>query len=230
MIKYHPADDLLYAHAAGSLPASMSIAVAAHSEMCEACAKKLALFENQIADEAFGLAEASETPLDSDNLLTAADNDEFAGMLTAIMNDEQMPSTPISPSPKSDIDVAGERYTLPTALRRYHHLGWSSVGALSRARLPLNEGDTRASLLHIGMNGGVPSHTHKGTEVTLLLSGHFEDEHDSYVPGDFIILDSSDHHTPQTHDGCLCYTVADAPLHFTKGVSQLLNAVGHVIY
>ncbi|MEZ8144231.1 transcriptional regulator [Enterovibrio norvegicus FF-33] len=224
MIKYHPADDLLYAHAAGTLPASMSIAVSAHSEMCDFCAKKVALFENQIADETFNLADNSEA---SSN---ASDSDEFAGMLSAILSDEQLPSTPISPSPESKIDVAGERYTLPTALRRYHHLGWSSVGSLSRARLPLNEGDTRASLLHIGMNSGVPSHTHKGTEVTLLLSGHFEDEHDSYVPGDFIILDSSNHHTPQTHDGCLCYTIADAPLHFTKGVSQLLNAVGHVIY
>ncbi|WP_028025289.1 ChrR family anti-sigma-E factor [Enterovibrio calviensis] len=224
MIKYHPADELLLAHAAGTLPASMSIAVAAHSEMCEICANKLVAFENQAAEEAF-----SASQLHQDEPQEQA-SDEFDAMMAAIMSDEHLPSTLVAPSPEANIDVAGERYTLPTALRRYHHLGWSSIGAISRARLPLNEGDTHASLLHIGMNSGVPSHTHKGTEVTLLLSGHFEDEYDQYVPGDFIILDSANHHTPQTHDGCLCYTVADAPLHFTKGVSQLLNAVGRVIY
>ncbi|MGF1766427.1 ChrR family anti-sigma-E factor [Enterovibrio makurazakiensis] len=223
MIKYHPADELLIAHAAGTLPASMSIAVAAHSEMCEICAKKLIAFENQAAELAFSAPQ-------QDDEQQEIENDEFEAMMASIMSDEQLPITLVSASPEANIDVAGERYTLPTALRRYHHLGWSSIGAISRARLPLNEGNTHASLLHIGMNGGVPSHTHKGIEVTLLLSGQFEDEHDQYVPGDFILLDSENHHTPQTRDGCLCYTVADAPLHFTKGVSQILNAVGRVIY
>ncbi|KXF81759.1 ChrR family anti-sigma-E factor [Enterovibrio coralii] len=220
MIKYHPSDDLLKEHAAGSLLASMSIAVSAHCEMCEHCQAKVIQFEKELAAEAFDKQEAAAQEA----------QDEFAGMMSAIINDTSAPLTLVSPSPASEIDVGGDRYTLPIALRRYHHLGWSSIGAISRARLPLNEGDMRASLLHIGMNGSVPSHTHKGMEVTLLLSGHFEDEHDSYVPGDFIVLDASNHHTPHTHDGCLCYTVADAPLHFTKGVSQLLNTVGRVIY
>ncbi|WP_325892484.1 ChrR family anti-sigma-E factor [Grimontia sp. NTOU-MAR1] len=222
MIKYHPSEALLESHAAGELPASMSIAVAAHCELCSCCAEKLAQYEAKAADAAF-----------NDDIFTeqqSAHEDIFSDMMASIVNGENAPLTKVSASPVSEIEVAGERYKLPTALRRYHHLGWSSIGSISRARLPLNEGDTRASLLHIGMNGSVPSHTHKGMEVTLLLSGHFEDEHDKYVPGDFIILDSTNHHTPQTHDGCLCYTVADAPLHFTKGVSQLLNTVGHVIY
>jgi putative transcriptional regulator len=223
MIKYHPSEALLESHAAGELPASMSIAVAAHCELCACCAEKLAQYETKAAAAAFD----DEDVVAQDSV---AQEDVFAEMMAAIVAGESKPLTKVSASPMSEIEVAGERYNLPTALRRYHHLGWNSIGAISRARLPLNEGDTRASLLHIGMNGSVPSHTHKGMEVTLLLSGHFEDEHDKYVPGDFIVLDSSNHHTPQTHDGCLCYTVADAPLHFTKGVSQLLNTVGRVIY
>ncbi|PML80029.1 ChrR family anti-sigma-E factor [Enterovibrio norvegicus] len=234
MIKYHPTDEMLAAHAVGDLAASMSIAVSAHCEMCEHCMNKVALFTEQAAQLAFdvplphggnavsGNDIAQEEPLDMDAM--------FGNMLADIMSDEMVPKTLVTPSPKAEISVCGETYSLPIALRRYHQLGWSSIGTISRARLPLNEGDTRASLLHIGMNGSVPSHTHKGTELTLLLGGHFEDENDTYVPGDFIMLDASNHHTPQTHDGCLCYTVSDAPLHFTKGVSQLLNAVGRVIY
>ncbi|MDD1783689.1 ChrR family anti-sigma-E factor [Enterovibrio sp. ZSDZ35] len=223
MIKYHPSDDLLRDHAAGTLLASMSIAVSAHCEMCKTCRQRVMQLEQQIADDVF--ADNHSVGEQHDDL-----DDTFENMMTAITSDSSAPVTLVTPSPASNIDVGGERYALPIALRRYHHLGWSSIGAISRARLPLNEGDTRASLLHIGMNGSVPSHTHKGMEVTLLLSGHFEDEHDTYVPGDFIVLDASNNHTPHTRDGCLCYTVADAPLHFTKGVSKLLNTVGRVIY
>lgn len=223
MIKYHPSADLLLTHAAGDLPASMSIAVAAHCEMCPECAEKVFAHEMLLSEAAFGQ--------DQDSVpMTVDDESGFDAMLSSILSGAASPVTKISASPASHVEVAGERYTLPTALRRYQHLGWNSIGAISRARLPLNEGDTRASLLHIGMNGSVPSHTHKGMEVTLLLSGHFEDEEGGYVPGDFIVLDGTTNHTPHTLDGCLCYTVADAPLHFTKGMSQLLNAVGRVIY
>ncbi|MBV7299729.1 ChrR family anti-sigma-E factor [Enterovibrio paralichthyis] len=222
MIKHHPSDELLLAHAGGELPASMTIAVAAHCEMCDTCAEKVAQYEITLSDSAFDETLNVET--------SESDSAVFATMMAAITRGDITPVTKMTASPEAHIDVAGERYTLPVALRRYYQLGWSSVGSISRARLPLNEGDTRASLLHIGMNGTVPSHTHKGMELTLLLSGHFEDEKGTYVPGDFIILDGSTNHTPHTHDGCLCYTVADAPLHFTKGVSQLLNAVGRVIY
>lgn len=235
MIKYHPTDEMLMAHAVGELSASMAIAVSAHCEMCEQCAKKVAFFTEQAAHQAFD----DDDAFTDEDTLEVADRTQtdsidtnalFSSMLANIISDETVPKTLVTPSPKTEVSVCGETYALPRALRRYHQLGWSSIGTISRARLPLNEGDTRASLLHIGMNGSVPSHTHKGTELTLLLGGHFEDEHDSYVPGDFILLDANNHHTPQTHDGCLCYTVSDAPLHFTKGVSQLLNAVGRVIY
>ena len=235
MIKYHPTDEMLMAHAVGELTASMAIAVSAHCEMCDQCAKKVALFTEKAAQQAFDAASLNDNNTEAS--ITDSLNEEsvdmdamFGNMLADIMSDETVPKTLVTPSPQAEISVCGETYALPRALRRYHQLGWSSIGTISRARLPLNEGDTRASLLHIGMNGSVPSHTHKGTELTLLLGGHFEDEHDTYVPGDFIVLDGNNHHTPQTHDGCLCYTVSDAPLHFTKGVSQLLNAVGRVIY
>jgi putative transcriptional regulator len=35
---------------------------------------------------------------------------------------------------------------------------------------------------------------------------------------------------PATPDGCLCYTVQDAPVQFTKGLSRLLNGITHRLY
>ncbi|WP_245680645.1 ChrR family anti-sigma-E factor [Veronia pacifica] len=189
--------------------------------MCPQCKKAL---DECAAAEGKALIGAEEAEV------TEAVNAEFGDMLSNILSDSIDPITVTRATPDTHIDVAGERYKLPTALRRYKEIDWSTMGAISRARLPLDEGKTRASLLHIGLNGSVPSHTHKGYELTLLLSGSFTDENGTYAPGDFIMLSGEDHHTPVSKDGCLCYTVSNAPLHFTSGVSKLLNTIGRVIY
>lgn len=218
MIKFHPTDDMLQAFAAGNLPTSMAIAISAHVELCDKCAEHVDRINQQLADDAF----SKDVP----------DSVDMDDILESIMSEDPPSSESLAEEAyvSRRISVDGKQYTLPRALRRYTESKWSSFGKIQRARLPLEEGETRASLLHISVNGTVPSHTHRGYELTLLLEGTFEDENDKYVPGDFILLDSRHHHTPYTKEGCLCYTIADAPLHFTKGVSKLLNSVGHAIY
>ncbi|WP_434355277.1 ChrR family anti-sigma-E factor [Parasalinivibrio latis] len=221
MIKYHPYESMLVAFAAGELPTSLTIAVSAHAEMCPECQAKIDRYTEMLAEKAFNSVEEISSPL----------TDSFSGMLSRIFDSPQSADEPrLAPSPPATITVCGDVYALPRSLRRFSDLGWSSIGPISRARLPLNEEPVRSSLLHIQADASVPTHTHSGYELTLLLDGEFEDENDKYIPGDFIWLDSQHHHTPFTKDGCLCYTVADAPLHFTKGASKLLNAVGNVIY
>ena len=60
--------------------------------------------------------------------------------------------------------------------------------------------------------------------------GTIEDGDTRYQAGDFIWRDASHAHSPRTPDGCLCYTVQDAPVHFTKGLSRLLNGISHRLY
>jgi len=74
-------------------------------------------------------------------------------------------------------------------------------------------------------------HEHKGYEVTLLLAGSFSDEYGSYNRGEFLFYLAGDaKHSPKTENGCLCYAVQDAPLHFTQGMSKVLNPLGKLIY
>lgn len=132
-------------------------------------------------------------------------------------------------------EVKGVSYSLPKAFRPFIAnpslaSSWSGIGQVSRMRLDTRDGKARSSLLHIAAGGEIPEHTHKGQEITLLLHGHFSDEMGDYAPGDFMVTDVRHQHTPRTLDGCLCYTVVDAPLHFTKGLSKLLNPIGELIY
>ena len=128
------------------------------------------------------------------------------------------------------ISVQGKQYKLPRALSNMALGKWTSVGKIARARMALDEEPIRASLLQIQPGGSVPEHTHKGFELTLLLEGHFKDDMGEYGPGDFIMLDGENTHSPITEDGCLCYTVANDAQYFTQGINKLLNPIGNFIY
>ncbi|MCS6203228.1 ChrR family anti-sigma-E factor [Shewanella baltica] len=243
MIKHHPQQELLVSHANGVLPLSMAIAVSAHCALCEACREQLALLTEQAANSALNPdgahAHAAKHHIDQESIHTAhidtgntqATNVpvmDIDAMLAQIM--AQPAATEVPNNAPLDVQVKQQHYTVPSVFRQHLARPWQILGKVSRMRFDVDEMNTRASLLHIDAQGEIPQHTHKGYELTLLLAGAFSDLNGDYVPGDFIVLDSQHHHSPKTVDGCLCYTVLDAPLHFTKGLSKLLNPIGELIY
>lgn len=217
MIKFHPSEQALALFARGELPSPMTVAIAAHIEFCGECQSHLEEIEQSLAQSTFS-SPAPEAALD-DALLAMMDD----------ITQSQVPDS-LSVQAQKSVNINGRNIRLPRALS---HIGLSSfmqAGKLSRARLDITEDDVRASLLYISAGGSIPEHTHTGTELTLLLDGTFSDEQGSYVPGDFILLDSEHNHTPYTENGCLCLAVVDSPLHFNKGLSRLLNPIGELIY
>lgn len=232
MITHHPKHELLNAFVEGELPASLSAAIAVHAELCSICAKNIQCLIDESAanvlskDAQIYSTSSKKTTLSLNDQSEAVNN--YALMIDTITDDESI--TEVNTQEPLEIEIKGSTYQLPTALRSISMTGWQKMGKLSRARLTLNEGVLHASLLHIDKNGGVPSHTHKGFELTLLLEGGFQDEVGSYVKGDFIWLTNKNTHTPHTKTGCLCYTVADDAMQFTQGLSKLLNPIGSFIY
>ncbi|MCG9722810.1 ChrR family anti-sigma-E factor [Shewanella sp. Isolate7] len=237
MINHHPTSDVLAQFVAGNLPASVSVLVSSHVELCAECARSVQRLTQQAAIDAFGeLADetAGDELLATDLISELAgefefeleDFDECIAAITAEEADDkrQLPQT------VTEIAVGGERIALPTALRSIPLREWQGLGKLSRSRLALDDGDLRMSLLHIDKGGSVPCHTHKGFEITLLLQGSFTDEMGEYRKGDFIWLDGQHTHQPVTEEGCVCLTVSSDAIHFTQGMSQLLNPIGRFIY
>ncbi|WP_299806204.1 ChrR family anti-sigma-E factor [uncultured Shewanella sp.] len=221
MIKYHPKEEMLLLHAQGKLHLGLANAVSAHCELCTVCKHKLNALTEQLAQASL---------VDDKPLLEPTNTEmDFSSMMAQIMELPATPQTSHSTS-RQTVQVNGYKYQLPRALSQQANKSWSGLGKISRMRLDADDDTARASLLHIDANGEIPEHTHTGREVTLLLAGYFEDEFSQYVPGDFIELDAQHKHSPKTANGCLCYTVVDAPLHFTKGISKLLNPIGELIY
>ena len=82
-----------------------------------------------------------------------------------------------------------------------------------------------ATLYWIKPGRTIPSHTHEGSEVTLVLKGGFSDATGHYMRGDVAIADGDVNHTPRADDGedCICFSVIDAPLKFTGPVARFFR-------
>ncbi|MGF1752057.1 ChrR family anti-sigma-E factor [Vibrio makurazakiensis] len=240
MIKHHPSRALLEEFVSGNMVASVSVIISSHIEMCSEC--------KALADELTLIAAQKEFDTDDTFFTENTDHDEFgevdlSGIENATEQDESFSKSLIEsimtqpvdqedtlPTTVTEIDVSGTRISLPRAIKSIALKEWQGLGKVSRARLNLDDGERRTSLLHIAKGGHVPSHTHNGFEITLLIQGSFEDEMGTYEAGDFIWLDSEHTHTPVTQEGCVCLTVSSDALHFTQGVSQLFNPLGKLIY
>jgi putative transcriptional regulator len=241
MIKLHPETPMLSSFVAGELPASVSVIIASHVEMCSQCQQEVERLTQQAANACFGesnvmpMAGVDSVQIDDEFgsfSLEAELNSNELSMLEAITGMAPERGTIVNTAVVEDkeIEVSGVRFTIPRALRTVEMKPFQGLGKLSRSRLSLQDGDIRTSILHIDKGGSVPTHTHKGFEITLLLQGSFEDEMGTYHAGDFIWLDSKHTHQPVTKTGCVCLTVSSNAIRFTKGVSQLLNPIGQFIY
>ncbi|KGJ91489.1 ChrR family anti-sigma-E factor [Colwellia psychrerythraea] len=228
MINHHPKFELIQAFVNGDLPASLSAGVAIHADMCPVCQQTIAQITEQVAEASFEEEYLDRFIVDDIEALDAVAVIDFDHMI-----DDIVESSDISvalPKVEKTISFNDKTYTIPTALSNMELGKHAHIGKLTRSRIQLNENEIHTSLLHIQPGGGVPEHTHKGFELTVLLEGSFHDESGEYVKGDFIMLDSSHQHHPISTNGCLCYTVANDALHFTQGINKLLNPIGSFIY
>ena len=221
MIKTHPTELMLRAFAADELPLPLAVGVSAHCELCPECAAQVQTLEAELANQLLA-------PAAPDQGLPAGLDAMLAEILQQPVATVAELAQQVRPAP--ELRVAGQSYRLPRVLARHHAPKWRHIGAIRQHSLPLDEMGARASLLHIEAVGYIPEHTHKGYELTLLLGGTIEDGDTRYQAGDFIWRDASHAHSPHTPDGCLCYTVQDAPVQFTKGLSRLLNGISHRLY
>ncbi|WP_160061560.1 ChrR family anti-sigma-E factor [Psychromonas sp. L1A2] len=234
MIKHHPKFELIEAFVNGDLPASLSIAITIHADMCPLCQQKIVQLTEQVAEQSFEEDVISLDDLDDFSYLEATVDDGldadaiFDSMISNITFSEALDE--IAKPVDRSITFKDKTYVLPTVLNNVGFGKTANVGKLSRSRLQLNEDEIHSNLLHINAGGGVPAHTHKGFELTVLLDGSFKDHKGEYHKGDFIMLDGTFTHTPMSEKGCLCYTVANDALHFTQGINKLLNPIGNFIY
>jgi len=199
-------DALLAAYGAGSLDPSLHALVASHLILKPQGRRFVAALEDLAADQ---ITQMAPEPLSR--------RDE---RLAQIFATGIAPSAP--PAKSSDV--------LPAPLRQYLRQGLNDIHW--RTKLPgvkefriEEKGRGDASLLWVRAGRRMPSHTHEGSEVTLVLQGGFSDVTGHYGRGDIAIADADLDHKPVSDldEDCLCFAVTDAPLHLTGPFGRVLD-------
>ncbi|RWU12051.1 transcriptional regulator [Pseudidiomarina gelatinasegens] len=222
MIKFHPSEQHLVLYAAGELSPAMLMMVGTHVDMCAHCQSHVQDIEEQMASKLFG---------DNEQLARRASFDEQQ-MLQAIFN-SQVPADSVPIAANDSLYLEGQRFALPPTLaRNHHHIGeWSRLpGKLWRAPVRVG-GEEMLNFIYMAEHASLPEHTHKGNEATLVVNGVFNDEHNEYRDGDFMLLDGNHKHSPATqNEDCLTIAALEGPLHFTTGLSRLLNPFSSLFF
>jgi putative transcriptional regulator len=209
MANLHPDLDLMTDFSAGTLPLALAACVSVHVSDCAHCRK----LTERLTQVGVALFEKLDPQAVSDTQL-----DKVLARLE-------------EKAPLEYPRIAEGKDTTPAILQRlmsrdFSDLTWKKIGSSLRISY-LRTGDPshEIALYHIKAGGHIPEHTHRGNEMTLVLTGGFSDSEGSYDQGDFIYRKPGDVHAPtavQSED-CICLAVLDAPLKFTGWKFRWMN-------
>ncbi len=193
--QHHPSEALLMDYAAGTLDAARELVVVAHTASCEVCAREVALMET-----------VGGAMLDR---LTPAPvaNDALATVLGRI--ERPVPSAAVAADQNPDW-IRVPSAVLDAAKR---HRRWAAPGVWV-APITGDRKGMRAYLLRIGKGMSVPRHTHRGSEMVVVLKGAYADGELCHRAGDFAENAVELEHQPvATQDGeCICLIAAEGAL------------------
>ena len=99
-----------------------------------------------------------------------------------------------------------------------------SLGVVEHV-INFGEEEVKASIYRIAPGRSVPSHSHDGAEITLVLEGGFSDEYGSYGAGDIAIQESNSEHQPiADNDGeCVVFAVNEGAVRLTGPLGRMIS-------
>ena len=216
----HPSTEMLEKFVSGDLSVGVNLAISAHVEMCDQCKSTIQEIELRTADQWTNAESSSSAVYQADT----------ASMIDSIIATPQLKEPIEEESEVGSIHMLDRSVKLPKVLAKAASEGlvWKQLGAgISQADVKIDE-EAHCSFLYMKPGSQTPVHKHQGTETTLVLDGSMTDELGEYGKSDFIFRTNNDTHQPRTEDGCLCFSVLDSPLTFTKGLARLLNPINRL--
>lgn len=204
-ISHHPDPATLMSFAAGTLSEALSAVVAAHADVCRACARDLRRLD---VVGAVLLERLAPRPL------SAAEPD---------------PARPRGPEARRRPAADGRPLIESIVGGPIEARSWRRIApGVRTSRIALSDGakgDLR--LLRVAAGKTIPEHGHGGGELTLVLAGAFRDATGHYRLGDIADLDADVEHTPLVDaDGeCICLIASETPARFKGVVSRWLAPI-----
>ena len=215
----HPDSELLLEYASGNLSPAPIVAVTTHLHYCETCRDLVAAMQ-EVGGTLLGeLGEQKQASIETiDNLLeqvmsaidkSDADNGQQGSDGATSVGKMQRPRA--AQTHDDDDELLAK---LPRFIMRFvpeDRLRWQNRFP-SLWRIPLSVGDDshETTLFRINAGDKTPVHSHKGQELSLVLSGSFSDQHGiSYQQGDFLVRPAGEEHCAYAapNEDCICLNV-----------------------
>jgi len=205
--RFHPNPEILLKYASGHLSSAYAMAVELHTKFCNGCSSHIAELES-IGGKLLN---------DQKNTSVTKGFDDLMQRISTL---ETQVKTPL----KSGHITADVDSIVQLAKNSGHKRKWKSITSkISNLSVDLGDMGYDVNLIKIKGGSTIPMHTHKGTEVTVVMSGSFKDGYGEYKVGDFLIRDASVKHSPTAEVDCICFAVTDAPLHYTGVLGPIIN-------
>jgi len=209
-IRHHLSPEVLAAYSTGDLPEAFSLVVATHVSLCDDCRATLESLD------AIGGAVLESCAAE------AVAPTSFEATMKRVTGEDRSEQQP------RPIRARG---LFPAALQDYvggdvEAVRWRPVGmGVRQAILPTAPGSS-VRLLLIPPGAAMPSHSHRGREMTIVLQGAFSDEGGRYGRGDVEMADDDVRHAPVAEQGepCICLAATEAPLRFRGLLPRLTQS------
>ena len=211
MILHHPSDSWLLDYACGNGLSLFQEVLKAHVGVCGTC-RRTVLEAEELGGELLGLAGSS---------------DQCAERPTRASEWEQLSDEDMQPSFAENMgEIADLEHFVSTFLDKgLNALPWKTLGeGLKLCRLEKN-GDTQMWMLR-GQPGLVlPPHSHRGSELTLVLKGSYFCGSQIFSAGDIEEADEHLEHQPVvTKQGeCICLVVTEGRLKFKQMLPRIFQ-------
>ncbi|CAM3313117.1 transcriptional regulator [Pseudomonas floridensis] len=208
----HPDEATLVSYAAGALSQGIALVTTAHLERCPACRSRLRQAE-QIGGVLMEQYSSTVVPLRG-----------RTAMLDRLAETSPSRAQAINPLLASNQDPD----LLPACMQA--HFGQSLSGLKWKTLIPgvqrvQAQGIEHGNLLLLKIAPGVsmPMHSHRGSEMTMVLKGSYHDELGDFRPGDVADLDSDVQHQPIAYGECICLLATDSPLRFHGLLARMMQ-------
>lgn len=218
-IEHHPNEDTLLSYAAGSLPAALALVVGCHIQFCPHCRSRV-----RAGESLGGELMSALTP-------KALSNRARENVLERLALQESQSAAPEAVGSLKTAEANSAQDTMPSLLRNmlkeadFDALPWKKTIAPGLKQIVLDCGEGQARLLRIAAGQKMPVHSHRGSELTLILRGGYSDKLGQFNAGDVADLDGSVEHQPVADDDmdCICLAGMDAPLAFKGWLAKLIQ-------
>ncbi len=213
----HPDALILIDFHMGRLPLGLDLVVSAHLNLCPACRREAELLDavgGEFLDQVEGVAMSD----DSVELALARTERQASGPARSPTTPEQEFLTALR---------------LPKAFHKFRvcRRRWVAPGVWIADIDAPRTGKAEKTYLMSARGGMVmPAHSHRSTEVTLVIRGQVDDGLGLFGPGDFVVRDAEISHTPAMagDQDCLCLVWQNASIRPSTWLGRVLQPLAGI--